>query len=95
MSQKKKSRKQYSEEFKAEALKLAAKTNVASAAIELGLYESQLYSWRSARNKKASVSERENELAAENAKLKRQLAAQAEELEILKKAATYFAKNQS
>jgi transposase len=95
MSQKKKSRKQYSEEFKAEALKLAAKTSVASAAIELGLYESQLYSWRSARNKKASVSERENELAAENAKLKRQLAAQAEELEILKKAATYFAKNQS
>lgn len=95
MSLEKKSRKQYSEEFKAEALKLAAKTSVAPAAKELGLYESQLYSWRSARNKKASVSERENELAAGNAKLKRQLATQAEELEILRKAATYFAKNQS
>ncbi len=37
-------------------------------------------------------SERENELAIENARLKRQLAEQAEELAILQKAATYFAK---
>jgi len=35
---------------------------------------------------------RENELATENARLKRQLAEQAEELAILQKAATYFAK---
>ena len=34
------------------------------------------------------------ELAAEVAKLRRQLADQAEDLAILKKAATYFAKNQ-
>jgi transposase len=38
-----------------------------------------------------SSSERESELAAENACLKRQLAEQAEELAILQKAATYFA----
>jgi transposase-like protein len=37
-------------------------------------------------------SERENELAAENARLKRQLAERDEELAILQKAATYFAK---
>jgi transposase len=37
-------------------------------------------------------SERESEMAAENARLKRQLAEHAEELSILKKAATYFAK---
>jgi transposase len=37
-------------------------------------------------------SERESELDAENARLKRQLAEQAEELAILQKAATYFAK---
>jgi transposase len=34
----------------------------------------------------------EKELAAENARLKRQVAEQAEELAILKKAAAYFAK---
>jgi len=43
---------------------------------------------------KANTSEREAELAAEVAKLKRQLAEQAEDFAILKKAATYFAKNQ-
>jgi transposase len=37
------------------------------------------------------VSEREATLAAENVRLKRQLAQQAEELSILKNAATYFA----
>ena len=36
----------------------------------------------------------EQSLAVENARLKRQLAEQAEELAILKKAAAYFAKNQ-
>ena len=39
-----------------------------------------------------SSSERESEPAAENVRLKRQLAKQAEELAILQKAATYFAK---
>jgi len=41
-----------------------------------------------------SSSQREAEIAAEVAKLKRQLAEQEEDLTILKKAATYFAKNQ-
>ncbi|KEQ16076.1 transposase [Endozoicomonas montiporae] len=87
-------RKFHSPEFKVEALKLAEKTSVPSAAKELGLQESQLYTWRAAANRKKSVSERESALATENARLKRKLAEQAEELEILKKAATYFAKNQ-
>ncbi len=86
----KKKRKFHSPEFKAEALKLAAKTSVPSAAKELGLQEAQLYSWRTVANRKNSVSERESALATENAKLKRQLAEQAEELEILKKAATFW-----
>jgi|TARA_B100000745_G_C20121781_1_gene384099 transposase len=94
MTSQKKIRKTYSTEFKEEALKLAAKVGMAQAARELNIYESQLYAWRSAAQKKASTSERESSLATENAKLKRQLAEQAEELEILKKAATYFAKNQ-
>ncbi len=94
MTKVKKERKAYSIEFKEEALKLASKVGVAQAARELGVYESQLYYWRSGAQKKASTSDREITLSAENARLKRQLSEQAEELEILKKAATYFAKNQ-
>ena len=97
MNQKKQARKRYSEEFKTETLALAGKVGFATVASELGLYESQLYSWRSAKNKnkKAAVSDRETTLAAENARLKRRLAVQVEELDILKKAATHSAKNQS
>ena len=89
-----KKRKYYSPEFKAEALRLAEKTSIPSAASELGLQESQLYAWQSAALRKKTVSERESALATEVARLKRQLAVQTKELEILKKAATYFAKNQ-
>ena len=90
----KKVRKTHTPEFKAEALKLADKIGVAATARELKLHESQLYNWRTAAEKKSTISERESELAAEVARLKRQLAEQAEDLAILKKAATYFAKNQ-
>ena len=41
---------------------------------ELSLYESPLYNWRSKQQQRMTSSERENELAAENARLKRQLA---------------------
>ena len=51
-------------------------------------YESQLYAWRSKQQQQMSSSERESELAAENVRLKWQLAEQAEELAILQKAAT-------
>lgn len=87
----KKPRKQHTPEFRQEALKLAESIGVA-AARELSLYESQLYTWRSKQQQQLTSSERKSELAAENARLKRQLAEQAEELAILQKAATYFAK---
>lgn len=87
-------RKQHAPEFKKEALRLASKVGTTKAARELGVYPSQVYGWRSAAQKKATTSHRESGLATENARLRRQLAEQAEELEILKKAATYFAKNQ-
>ena len=64
----------------------------AAAARELSLYESQLYGWRKKQQQQLTSSARESELDAENARLKRQLAEQAEELAILQKAATYFAK---
>lgn len=85
-------RKQYTPKFRDEALKLAERIGVAAAARELSLYESQLYAWRSKLKNAHSSSEREQEMSAEIARLKRQLAEQAEELAILQKAATYFAK---
>jgi transposase len=81
-------------EFKSGAIKLAERLSVAEAAEKLDIYASQIYSWRSAQNNSRTSTERESLLATENARLKRQLAEQAEELEILKKAATYFAKHQ-
>lgn len=77
MSQQKRNR--YSDEFKAEALKLAEKTGVASAAREPGIHESQIYGWRSAAKKKTGVSQRASERAAENDRLKRQMAEREEE----------------
>ncbi len=79
------SSKQHSPEFRSEALKLAERIGVAAAARELSLYESQLYAWRSKLQQQMTSSERESELVAENARLKRQLAEQAEELAILKR----------
>ena len=86
----KKTRKKHTPEYRNEALKLAERIGVAAAARELSLYESQLYNWRS--KQQATSSERESEQAAEIARLKRQLAERDEELAILQKAATYFAK---
>ncbi|EJA5030588.1 IS3 family transposase [Salmonella enterica] len=81
----KKPRKQHTPEFRLEALKLAERIGIAAAARELSLYESQLYTWRSKQQQQLTSSERESELAAENARLKRQLAEQTEELAILPK----------
>ena len=88
----KKPRKQHTPEFRQEALNLAERIGVAGADRELSLYESQLYAWRSKINNARSSSEREQEMSVEIARLKRQFAEQAEELAILQKAATYFAK---
>lgn len=88
----KKPRKQHTPEFRHEALKLAERIGVAAAARKLSLYESQLYNWRSKQQNQLSSSEREQEMFAEIARLKRQLAERDEELVILQKAATYFAK---
>ncbi|WP_233972433.1 IS3 family transposase [Pectobacterium versatile] len=78
----KKPRKQHTPEFRNEALKLAERIGVAAAARELSLYESQLYAWRSKSNNARGSSEREQEMSVEIARLKRQLAEQAEELAI-------------
>lgn len=60
---------------------------MAAAAKQLGLHDSQLYAWRSKACLHQEQGEAERQLAVENARLKRQLAEQAEELE------AYFAKS--
>jgi transposase len=92
-NQKKSPRRRFSAEFKTEALGLAEQVGVTGAAKQLGLHESQLYAWRKKVRFEASRSETEKELVIENARLKRQLAKQVEEITILKKAAAYFAKS--
>ena len=95
MSQSKKKatlRPRRSEAFKQEALKLAEEVGVAQAAKDLGVYESQLYQWRSKAMAESDRSQRENALLLENAKQKRELAQLREEVAILKKASAYFAK---
>ena len=87
VSTSKKPRKQHSPEFRSEALKLAERIGVTAAARELSLYES-----RSKQQNQQTSSERELEMSTEIARLKRQLAERDEELAILQKAATYFAK---
>ena len=87
-----KPRKQHTPEFRQEALKLAERIGVAAAARELSLYESQLYGWRKKQQQALSGSEREQQQSVEIARLKRLLAERDEELAILQKAATYFAK---
>ena len=87
------SRRQHSPKFRQEALALAEKISIPKAAKELGLHNSQRYSRRSKARAKQDQSDLEQSLAAENARLKRKLAEQAEELAIVKKAATYFAKS--
>ena len=88
-----KSRQRYSQQYKDESLALAEKLGVAAAARHLGLHESQLYNWRSKARLSQDKSAVEERLLVENARLKRQLAEQNEELAIVKKAAAYFAKS--
>ena len=90
---KKATRRQHSPEFREEALALAEKIGIPKAAKELGLHDSQLYGWRSKAKAKRDQSDLEQSQATEIARLKRKLAEQAEELAIVKKAATYFAKS--
>lgn len=90
---KKVTRRQHSPEFRQEALALAERIGVSKAAKELGLHDSQLYGWRSKARAKRDQSGVEQSHAAEIARLKRELAEQAEELAIVKKAATYFARS--
>ncbi len=93
--------RQYTQEFKLEAVRLAESIGGTQAAQRLGIPDSSLWNWIKlsregklknleglAPNKKRSVSA----LEAENERLRRELANAKLDLEVVKKAAAYFAK---
>ena len=92
-------RKQFTPEFKREAVQLLERGSRPAAAIarELGVARNQLYTWQTelrARGQAAFPgSGARKERTTEVAQLKRELARVTEGRDILKKAAVYFAKD--
>ena len=93
--------RQYTDEFKIEAVRLAESIGGNQAAKRLGMPESSLHNWvrlkrdgklRALNGAVASTKRPVSELEAENARLRRELASAKLDLEIVKKAAAYFAK---
>jgi len=82
--------KRHTETFKREAITLSERIGVAQTARQLGLVESLIYNWR--KKYSPDVQVLSDDLVNENRRLKRLLAQKEEELAIVKKAATYFAK---
>jgi transposase len=90
--------RRYTEEFKTEAVRLALSTGGNAAAKRLGIPQSTMTNWvRQSREEACSgaavpVKRPVSEVEAENARLRRELASTKLDLEIVKKAAAYFAK---
>jgi transposase len=93
--------RKYTEEFKAEAVRLALSTGGNAAAKRLGIPQSTMTNWvrrsregapPSVAGAVAAVKRPVSEVEAENARLRRELASAKLDLEIVKKAAAYFAK---
>ena len=91
-SVKKQVRKQYSPEFRTQALARADQDGVAVTAKELGLHESQIYAWRAKAKLAGQTGEEQQLMQSDHARLKREVARLEEENAFLKKAAAYFAK---
>ena len=89
-------RKRYSEEFRREAVRLVEEgQSVEQVAIDLGVGKTTLWRWReqlSSGRKEGPRPETDEELRKENERLRKRLRVLEEEREILKKAATFFAK---
>jgi transposase len=92
--------RKYTEEFKVEAIRLAESVGIAAAAKRLGVADGNLRNWidRGQAGKRESaelakpVKKSLAELEAENNRLRRELESARLDLEIVKKAAAYFAK---
>ena len=91
--------RKYTEEFKVEAIRLAESVGVAAAAKRLGVADGNLRNWfNRGRGKVESadfakpVKRSLADVEAENSRLRRELESARLDLEIVKKAAAYFAK---
>ena len=91
--------RQYTDEFKIEAVRLGESIGGNQAAKRLGIPESSLWNWirlsRAGKLKAVNgavtpVKRSVSELEAENARLRKELASAKLDLEIVKKAAAYF-----
>jgi transposase len=84
----------YTEEFKIEAVKQVADRghSVAEVAARLGVSGHSLYQWIKRYSKPADQRQHDDELQAENRRLKAELKRVSEERDILKKATAYFAR---
>jgi transposase len=89
--------KSYSKEFKIEAVRLAEQSDrpVTQIARELGVRQNQIYKWKKQMeaHKEKAFPGKGREADEETARLRRELAVAKEEIEILKKAAAYFARS--
>ena len=93
--------RQYAGEFKVEAVRLGESIGGNQAAKRLGIPESSLWNWirlsragklKAAEGAAVPVKRSITEVETENARLRRELASTKLDLEIVKKAAAYFAK---
>ena len=91
----KKPRRQFTDEFKADAVRMATaeRANIAQTARDLGLADSLLRSWIKAERAGITGALSEDE-RSELARLRRENRRLKEEREILKKATAFFAKEQ-
>jgi transposase len=93
--------RQYTDEFKIEAVRLSESIGASQAAKRLGIPDSSLWNWirlsragmlKSADGAGVPLKRSLTELEADNRRLRRELASTKLDLEIVKKAAAYFAK---
>jgi transposase len=93
--------RQYTDEFKVEAVRLGESLGITTAAKRLGIPDSSLWNWirlkrvgnfRAIEGGTEPVKRSLAEVEAENVRLRRELASTKLDLEIVKKAAAYFAK---
>jgi transposase len=87
-------RKEYSEEFKKESVRLAqaGDTSISQVARELGVNHHTFYNWVEKYGDKCEKSDIGEDLATENKRLRRELKRAEMERDILKKAVSIFSK---
>jgi len=90
--------KKYTKEERAEALKLADEIGTPAAAQRLGINENSIYGWRGRAKKQNIIYDSngrqmsEEEIRAENERLRKELRQAREDIEILQDALGFFAK---